>query len=198
MAKIITVAHQKGGVGKSTLALNLAYRFAREVPTALTDMDPQGSTSRLKGMKGTIDVLDFKSVEQLKSQPFQVIFIDTAPYLNKNLVEVFVQSDFVLIPTKAGLTDMMAISSTVALIRQARERNADLKAAIVLNMVKPRTSLTKGALEVLEEYELPILSNIGDRVSFVSTFLTGGVSSGTDLQAKAEIEQLSQEILNLL
>ena len=48
MSKIITLAHQKGGVGKSTLALNLAYRFSKEVKTALTDTDPQGSTMQLK------------------------------------------------------------------------------------------------------------------------------------------------------
>lgn len=198
MAKIITIAHQKGGVGKSTLALNLAYRFARELPTALTDMDPQGSTSLLKEIAQGLDIITYQDMEALRNAPYQAIFIDTPPYLNKNLVEVFVQSDLVLIPTKAGLTDMMAIRATITLITEARGRNKDLKAAIVLNMVKPRTSLTKGALEVLEEYQLPILSNIGDRVSYVSTFLTGGVSSGTDGQAKAEIEQLTQEILNLL
>ena len=50
MSKIITIAHQKGGVGKSTLALNLAYSFANNVNTLLTDIDPQGSTIQLSGI----------------------------------------------------------------------------------------------------------------------------------------------------
>ena len=50
MSKIITIAHQKGGVGKSTLALNLSYRFSHDVKIALTDVDPQGTIMNLNKM----------------------------------------------------------------------------------------------------------------------------------------------------
>ena len=50
MSRIITIANQKGGVGKSTLALNLAYSYAKNVNTILTDIDPQGSTIQLQGL----------------------------------------------------------------------------------------------------------------------------------------------------
>ncbi|GAA4138585.1 hypothetical protein GCM10022216_15820 [Sphingobacterium kyonggiense] len=50
MSKIKTIAHQKGGVGKSTLAINLVYSFAQNVNTILTDRDHQGSTIQLLGI----------------------------------------------------------------------------------------------------------------------------------------------------
>lgn len=198
MAKIITIAHQKGGVGKSTLALNLAYRFSKEIKTALTDTDPQGSTMQLKDIVEGIDILDYTGMKNLQTQPYDIIFIDTPPYLTENMISIFLNSDFVLIPTKAGVPDIMAIRATIELVKEAQAKKPDLKAGIVLNMVKPRANITEEAKEQLKGYGLPILAEIRDRVVFNNTFLSGGIGTGNDQQAIQELEQLTTEILNLL
>lgn len=198
MAKIITIAHQKGGVGKSTLALNLAYRFSKEIKTALTDTDPQGSTMQLKDIVEGIDILDYTGMKNLQTQPYDIIFIDTPPYLTENMISIFLNSDFVLIPTKAGVPDIMAIRATIELVKEAQTKKPDLKAGIVLNMVKPRANITEEAKEQLKGYGLPILAEIRDRVVFNNTFLSGGIGTGNDQQAIQELEQLTTEILNLL
>jgi chromosome partitioning protein len=196
MAKIITVAHQKGGVGKSTLALNLAYRFGKNVRTALTDTDPQGSTMQLQSIVQGIDIIPFDDTT-FKGN-YDIFFVDTPPYIMNTMMAIFLQSDLVLIPTKAGVPDIMAIRETVGLVRQAQTEKPELKAGIVLNMVKPRANITEQAREQLKEYGLPILAEVGDRVSYTNTFLTGGVDSGNDETAKREIDKLVNEILGLL
>lgn len=198
MAKIITVAHQKGGVGKSTLALNLSYRFSTEVKTALTDTDPQGSTMQLRNIVEGIDILNFTGINNLQAEPYDVIFIDTPPYLTESMLALFLASDFVLIPTKAGVPDIIAIRATIALVKQAQEKKPSLKAGIVLNMVKSRTKITEEARQQLKEYDLPIIGEIKDRVVFNSTFLSGGISTGNDALAVEELEIVTKEILNLL
>jgi chromosome partitioning protein len=198
MAKIITIAHQKGGVGKSTLALNLAYRFSKDVRTALTDTDPQGSTMQLQDIVTGIDIINYVSIDNLILEPYDVVFIDTPPYITETILPIFLKSDFVLIPTKAGVPDIMAIRSTIELLKEAQGKKPSLKAAIVLNMVKPRVSITEEAKEQLSQYDLPIIAEIKDRTSYNNTFLSGGVFSGSDKLAQNEIEQLTKEILNLL
>ncbi len=196
MPKIITIAHQKGGVGKSTLAINLAHYFGRNVRTALTDTDPQGSTMQLQGMAQGIDIVPYN--KDTFEKDYDVIFVDTPPYLMNNMKPIFMQSDLVIIPTKAGVPDIMAIRATVELVKEAQNEKKDLKAVIVLNMVKPRANITEQAKEQLKEYDLPILSEVGDRVAYTNTFLTGGVHSGSDEMAKKEIEELTKSILELL
>lgn len=198
MPRIITLAHQKGGVGKSTLALNLAYRFSKEVKTALIDTDPQGSTMQLKDIVQGIDILEYTGVKNLQRKPYDVIFIDTPPYLSENMTPIFLASDLVLIPTKPGVPDIMAIRATIELVNEALEKKSELKAGIVLNMIKPRTNITEQAKEQLKNYDLPILGEIHDRVVFNNTFLLGGIEKGNDTQAVQELEELTIEILNLL
>src|SRR5690606_8317267 len=196
MSKIITIAHQKGGVGKSTLALNLAYSFAKNVNTILTDIDPQGSTIQLQGLVPDVTIIPFSN--NIYNQNFEALFIDTPPYLMNEMLPIFLKSDLVIIPTKAGVPDIMAIRSTVDLVKEAQKSNKKLKAAIVLNMVKPRASITEQAKEQLKGYDLPIIGEIRDRVTYTNTFLNGGVLTGTDENAKTEINELTRKILELL
>lgn len=198
MSKIITIAHQKGGVGKSTLALNLSYRFSKDVKIALTDVDPQGTIMNLQSIVEDFDIINFETMKKLRDSEYDVVFIDSPPYIIDTIQPIFEESDFVLVPTKVGVPDIMAISTTIELIKNAQKRNKDLKAAIVLNMLKPNVKIKEQAIEQLEKYKLPILSSIHDRISYGSSFLNGGVMGTNDSQAKNEIEKLSNEILNML
>ena len=128
-----------------------------------------------------------------------MILIDTPPYLSQKLPELFAISDFVLVPTKAGFFDIMAIRSTIQLIKEAQMLNPRLTAGVVLNMVKRSSNLSGDIKTILEGYGLPILNaKISDRVSYSRSLLLGGVLKTKDGKAKAEILQLADEILNLM
>ena len=197
MAKIITLAHQKGGVGKSTLALNLALSFKDQLRVVLVDADLQGSIYHIKEDFPEVDILSPDRLLDLKDLPYDLIIVDTPPYLSNRLGELFNQSDFVLIPTKAGFFDVMAIRATLALVRLAQARNRGLKAGIVLNMIKPRSGITLEVRDLLVSLGTPLLeTKIYDRVSFARSSMTAGIINGKDQKAIAEITELAEEIVN--
>ena len=111
MAKIITIAHQKGGVGKSTLALNLALCFQDNLSVSIVDTDLQGSLFHIRDDFPGLPVLMPNKVEYLQELEEDLVIVDTPPYLSDQLPELFFHSDFILIPTKAGFFDVMAIRS---------------------------------------------------------------------------------------
>lgn len=198
--KIITVAHQKGGVGKTTLSLNLAYCFSQGAKVAVIDIDPQGSISGLKDIlaKQGIDLIQPKEMEQAKNK-YDIAIIDTPPYLTTALPEFFGYSDFVLVPTKASILDIMAISATIELLKKAQNQRPNLKSGIVVNMVKSRTSITEDMKEVLQQYEFPMLeAMVSDRVSYTRSPISGGVFETDDEKAKDEILNLAKEIITMM
>lgn len=197
MARIITIAHQKGGVGKNTLALNLAVCFQDQLTVALVDTDLQGSLADLKDDLIALSIIQEDDFEKIKQLNQQLIIIDTPPYLSNRLPDLFQISDYVLIPTKAGFFDVMAIRSTIALVKEAQKKHTSLNAGIVLNMVKPRSGLTGEVQELLKSFDMPVLNTtVHDRVSFTRSPITGGVLSGDDSKAKEEITTLAEEIIN--
>jgi chromosome partitioning protein len=199
MAKIITIAHQKGGVGKSTLAINLALCFQDQLSVALADTDLQGSLHHLKYDFPGVAIIGAEGSKDISQLDYDLVIVDTPPYLSNQLQELFLRSDVILVPTKAGFFDVMAIRSTLALIQQAQAKNNRLKAAIVLNMVKPRTSITKDVTELLESMESPLFKTvIHDRVSITRSAITGGVLNGSDPKAKEEIMALAEEVVNYI
>lgn len=198
--KIITVAHQKGGVGKTTLVLNLAVCFAQGLRVGVLDTDVQGS---LSGIKDELDPITFvpyqDQLNRLPEQPFDLLLIDTPPYLTNQLPDLFAVSDFVVVPSKVGFFDVMAIKATVELVKQAQQKRPQLKYGVVLNMVKPRTGLNKAVQEILNDYGAVLLTTtVSDRVSYTRSAITSGVFASDDEKAKEEITGLADEILTAL
>jgi chromosome partitioning protein len=198
MPKILTIASQKGGVGKSTLAVNLACSVAKYFRTAIIDTDPQGTVAQLAKMYEGIDVLPYSN--NISKLDYDVVFIDTPPYLFDKLEDILLISDVVIIPTKAGIADFLAIGNTIKHVEKAKKKNPKLKAVIVLNLVKKGTSLTSEVIRELAKHDVPILKNqISDRVNFTrSIALKSGIFGIRDHKAEKEIDNLSKEIVLLL
>ena len=200
MTKIITVANQKGGVGKSTLALNLAYTFQNGLQVGLLDSDLQGSLYGLYAMIEGIQLIPAtKNLTLLRETANDLIIVDTPPYLTDQLEELFSISDYILVPTKVGFFDVMAIRSTIALIEKAQVKNTQLKTGIVLTMVKNRTSLNSEIKSMLNSIGKPVLNTmVSDRVSYTRSALIGGIHKTEDIKAKNEMMGLADEIFTAM
>ena len=210
MALIITLAHQKGGVGKSTLATNLRGYFAGGgYKTALVDIDPQGSLSKLvrtfsdqdgREPEHVIERGSYKTYKDLLTllEPYDIAIIDTPPYLSKELQDVFEITNVILVPCKASPLDFLAIGDTLDLIRQAKTKRKDLIAAVVMTITG--TDFTTQIRTELEKTEFPVLkAEIGNRVAYMRSLLKSNTVLGDENpKAREEIEALGKELISLL
>lgn len=189
MAKIILTTHQKGGVGKSTLTFNMALALNNEVKVCIIDLDLQGSLWRSR-KASDIPVFSADKMNDVLKSDFDFIFIDTPPYLNEKLPEWSKLANIIVIPTKTGIYDLLAIEDTISIIKDSK---AEKKALIVFNMVKPNTTLTSEMHEAMENHKIPIAKNyISDLVAFTRSAINNEI---TDQKAKLQIENLTREVL---
>jgi chromosome partitioning protein len=195
MPKIILITHQKGGVGKSTLTFNLAQNFSTNSRVAVLDFDLQGSLSQLEELITDFEIIPFKeNLDSISELDYDFIFIDTPPYLSSHLPKLISIADLIIVPTKAGILDLLAIKSTLTIIEQEQRTKDTL---IVFNMVKSNTTLTLDILIGLEEYNVKIANtHISDLVAFTRSVLLKGVTN--DKNAQKQIDQLTTEILTKL
>lgn len=192
MAKIILITHQKGGVGKSTLTFNLASNLMGSAKVCILDMDNQGSLFNISSLSNVPIFTSEKFTEKLKEE-YDFIFIDTPPYINEKISELCETADIIIIPTKAGILDLLAIKSTIDIIKEV---NAEDKALIVFNMIKPKTTLTEEIKKEIVDYNIRISKNmISDLVSFSRSVLVNGVEDNHT--AQKQIDNLTKEILTL-
>ena len=212
MALIITLADQKGGVGKSTLATNLRGYFAGGgYKAALVDIDPQGSVSKLvrtfasqegREPEHIIERGSFKDYGELLKllEAYDIAIIDTPPYLSKELEDVFEITNMVLVPCKASPLDFLAIGDTLDLIREAKLKRKELIAAVVMTMTITGTDFTSSIRKELEKTEFPVLkTEIGNRVAYMRSLLRANTVLGDEnRKAWDEVESLGKEIISLL
>jgi chromosome partitioning protein len=212
MSLIITLAHQKGGVGKSTLATNLRGYFAGGgYKAALVDIDPQGSLSKLvrtfaaqagREPEHVIERGSYKDYGELLTllKPYDIAIIDTPPYLSKELEDVFAITNMVLVPCKASPLDFLAIGDTLDLIRRTKANRKELVAAVVLTMTITGTDFTTSIRRELEKTEFPVLNTeIGNRVAYMRSLLRSNTVLGDEnRKAWNEVESLGKEIISLL
>lgn len=203
---VITVAQQKGGSGKTTIAANLAVAYARAGHSvALLDTDPQGSLGRWfmarreRGDEG----LGFSTAsawgvsyecDKLR-KTFDFVIVDTPPKVDADLRPALRESDLVLVPVAASQVDVWATESVLDL---ARRENRPVM--IVLNRAKQGTRVLDEVGKSLESFEtLRAAAMLGNRVAYAETLGQGrsvlerGRGAWTD-----EIEALADEILAVL
>jgi chromosome partitioning protein len=209
---IITLSHQKGGVGKSTLAFNLAAYFQKQGDAcAVVDSDLQGTITEIYNNfsedKETISGVrlirrnafkDYRELLQLNQ--YALIVVDTPPYLSAELNQIYSISDFVLVPTKPSVKDYLAISKTIQLIRMAKEANPSVEAGVVINMAVRSSKFNSIIREELEKEDVRVLqTEIGQRVEFTRYELyAGSIFDTNDEKAQSEISALGKELFSIL
>lgn len=193
MPYFILTTHQKGGVGKSTLTYNLAINLKDQAKVCIVDMDLQGSLSDFKDFS-PVPILTADKLPELQNSDLDFVFIDTPPYLSNQLSELCNIANVIIIPTKAGVFDVLAIRSTIEIVKQSK---GEKKALIVFNMVKPNTSLTDEIKNQLDNYDIKVAETmVSDLVSFSRSALNNGVKDNP--KALSQIEALTNEILTIL
>lgn len=197
--KVISIVNQKGGVGKSTISFNLAHCFATGLRVGLMDADTQGTIRNMFDSLTGINLLSINDLAGINNLDFDIVIIDTPPYLTNYLNDILQASDFVLVPIKPSYVDIMAVKPTADVIRRKQNDKPSLVARIVLNMVKPRTSVNKEIMYLLAEMPIPTMkSTLSERVAFIRSFINNSVFEGDDERAVNEVTDLAEEIIEIL
>ena len=207
VAKIITIAQQKGGAGKTTMAAHLAVAWSasgrRKV--AIIDTDPQGSLTQWHAIRearmgeGATN-LTFASIsgwrvrseiDRLK-QSHDLIIIDSPPHTDAEARTAIRAADLVVIPLQPSPMDVWATSATITICKQER-----VPVKMVLNRVNPQAKLT-GAIS--GEMIGLTANRFGNRVIFAGALMQGyGVTEAQpNCLAAEEVRSLGQEIITYL
>jgi chromosome partitioning protein len=206
---IIAIAGQKGGAGKSTIAISIAAEgVARGQSVLLVDADPQG-TARTWGDVAaeaghkTPTVIAMGATMHKPGQlskareGYDLVVIDCPPRHGEIQRSALMACDLVVLPCGQSAADAWALTTSLELVGEAKTVRADLLATIVLNKVMPRTALGKGARDVLSESGLPVLrTELCHRVSYQEAIGAGqGVTAFDRGEAALEIQKLFDELL---
>ncbi|MFN3937638.1 MAG: ParA family partition ATPase [Gemmobacter sp.] len=204
-AGVVTVAQQKGGSGKTTLAVTLGVGLIRQgLRVALLDTDPQGSLGRwfmarrdrlgAAGMEFSTASAWGVSYECEKlARENDVVIVDTPPKVDADLRPALRAADLVLVPVASSHVDLWATEGVLDLC--ARERRAAL---IVLNRAKAGTRLAAEVAEAAGDLAEVAAARLGNRVAFAESLGLGlGAQElpGAGAQAGREAEALVAEVL---
>lgn len=210
---IITVAQRKGGVGKTTIAVNIAGELSRRnYNVALVDSDPQGSACQWAGLGNLefpvyeIGLENFdratlvKWVHEIRRLEADIVVIDTAPG-ERQLGAAISIANLILVPCSASGLDIEATERTIAIIQAARRnRSTPLEVILVPNRIDRRTLEGQQLESELRSFGEMVGPAIGQRSAFVRAFATGQsvAEFASGQAADIEIHMLGDLVVRVL
>lgn len=205
MAQIFTIANRKGGVGKTTLATNLAVALSNKGKTLLVDTDDQKSAYNWNEYRqeklNSISVIDnLGKTLQLLNDEYEFILIDIAGRDSEVFREALLISDKLIVPTQASILDLELLPYIADKVTTAHQLNPELKAYIVINRASanPKNNEVTEAKKFITNYPIFKLLNtvIHDRKQFRDAIISGlSVSEMGSSKAHDELNKFLIEVL---
>ena len=188
--KVLVVASQKGGVGKSTICGHLGCEAERAGagPVALLDTDPQGSLAAWWNERQSetpvfaVAVLDRlqEQLVELAAGGVKVCIIDTPPAVTETIKIVLKVADLVLIPTRPSPHDLRAVGATVEMVQEEGKRMI-----FVVNGATPRARITGEAAIALSQHGTVAPTTLYQRIDFATSMIDGRTAGELDPNSKS-------------
>ncbi len=202
---VIAVANQKGGVGKTTLAMNMAAGLTRRGSCIVVDADPQRSATMWIELSDSLREFPAKVVpaeDEIKKQiiqlqtEFDYIVIDCPPEIKSDsTISAIEISQVLLIPLLPSPMDLWSSTRIEELIKRVQQVNPTISAFVVLNQIEPRSAMSRGMDDALQEIDTPVLRHrLSRRASYRTAALEG--CSVYDLGYRGQVA--SEEIDNII
>jgi chromosome partitioning protein len=176
--RILALASQKGGSGKTTLSGHLAVQAQRagSGPVVLIDIDPQGSLAdwwneredELPAFAQTTVARLATDLEQLRQQGFKLAVIDTPPAITMAIQSVISVAELIVVPTRPSPHDLRAVGATVDLCERAGK-----PLIFVVNAATPKARITSEAAIALSQHGTVAPVTVHHRTDFASSMIDG-------------------------
>jgi chromosome partitioning protein len=203
---IISFVNQKGGVGKTTTAINLAISLKKKnYNLVFIDADPQGSAVQWHAIEGnkSFEILHHPSpiqaddIRQL-STDYDYVIIDAPPAIGDISKAILAATDLAIVPLSPSALDVWSCWGTLKMIDEIRPLNPEIEVKLLINRKIPGTRIGRDAREVIDKFQMNVFdTELCQRVAFIDA-MTSGVSVmqyAPHSKAAGEIERLCEEII---
>jgi chromosome partitioning protein len=203
---IISFVNQKGGVGKTTTAINLAIGLKKKnYNLVFIDADPQGSAVQWHAIEGnkSFEILHHPSpihatdIRQL-SMNYDYVVIDAPPAIGDISKAILAVTDLAIIPLSPSALDVWSCWGTLKMIDEIRPLNSDIEVKLLINRKIPGTKIGRDSHEAMKQFQMDVFNTeLCQRVAFIDA-MTSGVSVmqyAPHSKAAGEIERLCEEII---
>ena len=191
--RVIAMASQKGGSGKTTLSGHLAVQAQRagHGPVVLIDIDPQGSlsdwwnerTTEYPAFAQTTVSRLATDLDILRQQGFGLAVLDTPPAITMAIQSVIAVADLVVIPTRPSPHDLRAVGATVDLCDRAGKQ-----LIFVVNAATPKARITSDAAIALSQHGTVAPITIHQRTDFAASMIDGRTVMEVDPNGRSAAE----------